>query len=1065
LATEIGGQLSAVRSLKLETRNLKIYFMRKFLDYIFSMQFAGTLMLIFAAAIATATFIENDHGTMAARTVVYDASWFEGLLLLTAVSLVGSVFRYKLYERKRYNVLVFHLAFVLILAGAAITRYAGYEGTMMIREGESSNQIISENPCVKVTIDKNGNIGSFYDNYLFTQFKKNRFDKTYEFDGESFRLEFMKYIPDAAETVVEDPGGIPMITFVTVENGERLNDLIKAGENKTAAGLNLSFNAQTSDPGSIRINYAPESGLTFHPPINATVMNMMAGTTDTISKDSTYTLNPMQLYDFNGIQFVVRQFYTSGKTQIVSSPREKSGVEAIVMNLSYHGQTEEISVLGGKNMIGQPVMTNMGGTKFYVSYGPKSVEIPFSIMLRDFQLERYPGSMSPSSFASEVTVIDPANNVDKPYRIFMNNILNYGGFRFFQSSYDKDEKGTILSVNHDQWGTRVTYAGYLLLAAGLFYNFFSKNSRFRRLARISTEMQKKSAIKSVVMLMSFSMLSLTTLGQPGSIPDPQKINKEHAAKFGQLIIQDQEGGRMMPVSTLSSELLRKIYRKDHMMGMNSDQVFLGMLINPAYWETVPMIKVSDKGLKGILGVDGNYASFSDFIDREMGTYKLSELVEAAYNKKPVERTSLDKDLIKVDERVNVFYMAIIGDFLTAFPEKGHPGNKWHNAKDPYTVFDSTDAGFVSNILPVYYHSVINAMNSGNWSEADSTLGYLKTFQVRYGSQVMPPHLKTRLEIAYNEINIFKRLFPFYGAVGLIFIIALFIQVLNSKVNLRWLTRSLVWLIIAGFILHTIGLAIRWYVAGHAPWSNGYETMIYIAWGTILSGIIFSRKSKITMATTAILASVTLMVANLSWLDPQVTNLVPVLKSYWLVIHVAVITASYSFLGVGALLGFLNLVLISLQNKNNTEKLKRTIAELTNINEMNLIIGVFLVTIGTFLGAVWANESWGRYWGWDPKETWALVTVLVYSFIIHMRLIPGMNGVYGFNFAALIGFSSVLMTYFGVNYYLSGMHSYAAGDPVPIPTFVYYTVAVVLLVSLLSYLNHLKMKKIESVTGK
>jgi cytochrome c-type biogenesis protein CcsB len=285
--------------------------------------------------------------------------------------------------------------------------------------------------------------------------------------------------------------------------------------------------------------------------------------------------------------------------------------------------------------------------------------------------------------------------------------------------------------------------------------------------------------------------------------------------------------------------------------------------------------------------------------------------------------------------------------------------------------------------------------------------------------------------------------------------------LNGKLNLKWVIRALIGLIMAAFIVHTIGLAIRWYVAGHAPWSNGYETMIYIAWGTLLSGILFTRTSKITLATTAILASVTLMVANLSWLDPQVTNLVPVLKSYWLVIHVAIITASYSFLGVGALLGSLNLVLISLQNKNNFAKLKGTIEELTNINEMNLIIGVFLVTIGTFLGAVWANESWGRYWGWDPKETWALVTVLVYSFIIHMRLIPGMNGVYGFNFAALIGFSSVLMTYFGVNYYLSGMHSYAAGDPVPIPTFVYYTVAVVFLVSLLSYLNHLRMNRTES----
>jgi cytochrome c-type biogenesis protein CcsB len=192
-----------------------------------------------------------------------------------------------------------------------------------------------------------------------------------------------------------------------------------------------------------------------------------------------------------------------------------------------------------------------------------------------------------------------------------------------------------------------------------------------------------------------------------------------------------------------------------------------------------------------------------------------------------------------------------------------------------------------------------------------------------------------------------------------------------------------------------------------------------------------------------------MVANLSWLDPEITPLVPVLKSYWLVIHVAVITASYSFLGVGALLGMLNLILISFQNKKNFDRFRETIEELTNINEMNLIIGVFLLTIGTFLGAVWANESWGRYWGWDPKETWALVTVLIYSFIIHMRLIPGLNGVYAFNFAALTGFSSVLMTYFGVNYYLSGMHSYAGGDPVPVPTFVYYAIAIVVILSIMA----------------
>ncbi len=1031
--------------------------MRKFFDFIFSMAFAGTMMLIFAAAIGTATFIENDFGTMAARSVVYDARWFEILLVITAISLIGSVFKYNLFERKRYNVILFHISFVVILIGAGITRYAGYEGSMSIREGESSNQVISENPSVQVTVEKNGTKESFYDDYLFTEFKKNRFNKTHSFKGEKFRLEFVKYVPNAAETIVEAPNGIPMISYVTVEKNERKNEMIKAGEIKRSGGLILGFNAETNDPGVIHISYSPETGLTFRAPVDATVMNMTAGTTGTLGKDSTHTLVPMQLYNFGNSQLVVRQFYASAKTQLVSSPHESGGTSGIMMKLSYKGQSEDIGLFGGKDMIGEPVVTQLGDAEFTVSYGARIIEIPFSIFLRDFQLERYPGSMSPSSFASEVTVMDPSKNIEKPYRIFMNNILNYGGFRFFQSSYDKDEKGTILSVNHDKWGTMVTYFGYIILAGGLLFNFFSRNSRFRQLARLSTELKKKSALASLAILaLSFSAISVSAQ-RHGSF-DPNNISKEHAAKFGRLIVQDQDG-RMKPVNTLSSEIMRKIYRKDKMNGLNSDQVFLGMLTNPNYWETVPMIKVSNTELKNILGVEGSYASFDDFLVPETGAYKLSDDVNAAYNKKPAERSSYDKDVIKVDERLNVFYMAISGDYLTSFPEPGNPAKKWHTAEKPFSVFDTTDARFVSTILPVYYRTVTDAMSSNNWSKADSTLAYLKSFQVRYGADIMPSKLRTDLEIAYNKTNIFKRLFPIYGAVGLIFIIVLFSQVLARKVNFKWIIRGLITIIILAFILHTLGLAMRWYIAGHAPWSNGYETMIYIAWGTVLSGLIFSRTSKITLATTAILASVTLMVANLSWLDPQLTNLVPVLKSYWLVIHVAIITASYSFLGVGALLGFLNLVLIGLQNKNNFGKLKGTIDELTNINEMNLIIGVFLVTIGTFLGAVWANESWGRYWGWDPKETWALVTVLVYSFIAHMRLIPGLKGTFAFNFAALIGFSSVLMTYFGVNYYLSGMHSYASGDPIPVPAFVYYTVAIVITVSLLSYLNHLRMKKI------
>ncbi|MFH1000299.1 MAG: cytochrome c biogenesis protein CcsA, partial [Bacteroidota bacterium] len=222
------------------------------------------------------------------------------------------------------------------------------------------------------------------------------------------------------------------------------------------------------------------------------------------------------------------------------------------------------------------------------------------------------------------------------------------------------------------------------------------------------------------------------------------------------------------------------------------------------------------------------------------------------------------------------------------------------------------------------------------------------------------------------------------------------------------------------------------------------------WASMLAGFSFYKKAPIALAATALLTFLILYVAHLSWMNPEITNLVPVLKSYWLTIHVAVITASYGFLALGAFLGILNMILILLQNKKNTSRIQTKIKELSRINEASLIAGLYLLTIGTFLGGIWANESWGRYWGWDPKETWAFVTILIYAFVVHMRMIPGLKSLYAFNVSSIFAYFSVLMTYFGVNYYLSGLHSYAQGDPMPVPNFVYYSVALLLTLSISAY---------------
>ncbi len=1039
--------------------------MKKFFDYIFSMTFGGTMLLLFAAVIGTATFIENDYGTTAAKLLIYNSVWFELLLIITAISLTGSIFKYKLLAKKKYSALLFHLAFIVMLFGAGITRYFGMEGNMRIREGESSNKIITSNTYVQLQVKDQGKEYHFDKQYLFSSFKKNKFEETVKFGEKQARLRFVEYIPNAAETIEEVPGGNPVISFITMDAAGTKNTFIQPGERFESDSLIFNFHSKEAEEDAIQLFFI-EDEFHFNAPFDVTLISMRDQTTDTLPGHKLHPIQLMKLYNMNGNQVVFRGLYKSAITKLVSAAPDANmhPANAVIFEVEYNNTRDQLTVIGGQGVLGEASVAAIDGVEFFVKYGSRIIEIPFSLYLRDFQLERYPGSMSPSSFVSEITVIDPRTDEDIPYRIFMNNVLNYRGYRFFQSSYDQDEKGTILSVNEDYWGTMVTYIGYFFLTAGMFFNFFSKRSRFQMLARSSSKIGNKAKKASLVILLFMlsgtpAMLNAQQMDHSG-FTNQLAIDPGHAAQFGKLLVQDRDG-RIKPMNSLTSEILRKVYRKEKYLGLNSDQVFLGMLSNQVFWQAVPFIKVSDDEVKSLLGISGKYASFNDFIERSHSQYKLSGYVDQAYAKKPSERNRFDKDIIKVDERVNITYMVYTGELLTIFPKPGDPDNKWYASTNTGMAFDSVDAGFVDNVLGLYYASVNEAMQSGNWEKADEYLGYISIFQEKYGSSIMPEISKTNLEIRYNKVQLFKRLFPVYWLAGFVLLILLFTSVLVPRFKFSMVSRIIIILIGIAFILHTLGLAARWYISGHAPWSDGYETMIYISWAVVLSGFIFSRRSRIVLAVTAILASLTLMVANMSWLDPEITNLVPVLKSYWLVIHVAVITASYSFLAIGALLGFLNIILINFQTKKNYLKLNETIRELTSINEMNLIIGVFLVTVGTFLGAVWANESWGRYWSWDPKETWALVTILVYSFIVHMRMIPGLNGLFAFNFAALIGFSSVLMTYFGVNYYLSGMHSYAQGDPVPVPTFVYYAIAIIAIVSIVGYLNYVKIKKVLS----
>lgn len=1014
--------------------------MKKILNNIFSMKLTSVGILLFAIAIGAATFVENDYGTPAALVIIYKAKWFEFLLLILTINLAANIIRMKMYRKEKLATLTFHLAFIIILIGAGVTRYISYEGMMHIRENDSSDFISSNESYISIIAQSGEDVIEDHEEVLYSSITKAQYNNEFEVEGKKIKAEVTHFIPDAEEKLFDSDLGSPIISAVIGGADGRETLFLREHEAKNIGGVIFSFEDL---PDSSYVNIEYENGeLTYSAPYRVGSMRMADQSTDTSEVGQRTPLNLRTLYNFNGLSIVFNDFKASAVLRYMpGSIKPKNEIQDIVvLKVTSGGTSKDMMLVGNRGRIGELKQATINGINISASYGSKVIKLPFSIQLNDFQLERYPGSNSPASFASEITLKD--GDYVRDQRIFMNNVLNYKGFRFFQSSYDQDEFGTYLSVNHDYWGTLVTYIGYTLLALGMVLTIFSKNSRFRFLSNKLNKIREQKTTKVAGLILVLGLLFPFT-GTAQGLPDSLSIDYEHARKFGRVLVQDGQG-RTKPINTLSSEIVRKVSGKAALFGLHADQVILGMMTNPAAWQNMKIIKVNHPELQELLELEGKHASFTDLYSHQ--GYILGELAEKANNTKPAHRSKLDKEVINVDERFNVSYYVYTDELMKVFPKPNDENFKWF-ASSGGTVENFADAEvFVKNYFKLYVSTLREAQKSKDWTAADETLGYLNTFQSKYGSEVFPSERKLELEILYNEWQIFKLLSKYYGLIGMILLIVLLIKIFSPVRKFKIAVLIGAGLLISLFLVHTFGLIVRWYISGHAPWSNGYESMIYIAWATMLAGFIFSRRSTITLAITAVLAALILWVAGLNWLDPEITNLVPVLNSYWLMIHVSMITASYGFLALGCLLAFFNMILMIFTKKSNQEQTNLTLSELTIIIEMTLTVGLFMLTIGTFLGGVWANESWGRYWGWDAKETWAFVSVLVYSFILHMRFVPPLAGKFAFNFAALIGFSTIVMTYFGVNYYLSGLHSYAAGDPVPIPTFVYYTIAIVFIIS-------------------
>ena len=1028
--------------------------------FLFSTRLTAVLFIVFCVAMAVGTFVESIHNTATARIWVYNAWWFEAIMGVFILNFIGNIKKYRLLRWEKWPVFLLHAAWILIILGAFVTRYFGFEGVMPIREGETTNTFLSEKTYVTVLVDgeKDGSLQrkKLQDDFLFAEATNNFFSWKSTFDTQEFSVEYVDFMSNAAEDLVEDPDGEFFIKIVEAGDGNRHDHYIGLGEIVNIHNVLFTLNNPTD--GAINIVWDQANDrYTIDTPFGGTTMQMATQALEEVPVDSQIPLRFRSLYSLAGMQFVFPDPVIRGSYQIVKD--KESFQDALTLKITTDKESDTIQVLGAKGFVNDPKQISLGDLVFWVQYGSLEHELPFAVKLNDFIAEKYPGTeKSYSSFMSKVSVADyPPFD----YEIYMNHILNHKGYRFFQASFDPDEKGTVLSVNHDFWGTWITYIGYFILYIGLLGIMFFGETRFKSLSKTLEKIRtKKASLTAIIFLFSISAFSQsqshthksTAIQDLDSTLMRQAVPVEQAAKFGKLVIQDF-GGRMKPANTFASELIRKVSKSDTYQSLNADQVLLSIQQNPLLWYQVPFIylKRGNDSLRRLAGVDesSKYASFVDFFDKD-GTYKLAKPLESAY--KAVTPNQFQKDFIETDRRINLLYSAIEGKVLRIFPVPADDNNKWVSfAEAPDFPFQGVDSLYVANVMPLY----IGALRQGAYDQADELLESISGFQRKYGNDIMPTEEKIDAEIMYNQYDIFKKLFAWYMYVGTLMFLVLIFQILYDVRIFEFVVKLCIGLIILLFVAQTVGMGARWYISGHAPWSDAYESMLYVAWATVGMGLAFGRKSKLTIAATAFVASMVLMIAHWNWMDPEIANLVPVLDSYWLMIHVAVIVGSYGPFALGMIVGFIAMILAILTTEKTKKRIRLTIDELTIVNELALTVGVVMLTIGNFLGGQWANESWGRYWGWDPKETWALISILVYAFVLHMRLIPGMRSKWLFNLMSVIAFASIIMTYFGVNFYLVGLHSYASGDKVITPAFVYYSIAIVSVVGFISYLRYNK----------
>ncbi len=619
--------------------------------------------------------------------------------------------------------------------------------------------------------------------------------------------------------------------------------------------------------------------------------------------------------------------------------------------------------------------------------------LPFIMRLEDFSIVSYPGTDAVMDYRCEIGIND--DNGSHQMVVSMNNIGKAAGYRFYQSSYDDDGQGTHLLVAHDPYGIAVTYVGYLMLFVCLVWTMFSRHTRIRQLYRVAT----RPLLLFAVFYMTSLNVSATSRPMNLKASEPQAVSPEIAHEFGKVTVL--YNGRLCPINTIATDFVTKLSGKASWNGYSADEVFTGWMIFYSEWEQQKIIRIKSKEVQHILGIEDGWASVRDFYTLK-GEYKLrgksndSNLSDATR-----------KSIREADEKLQVVSMFYSNEMLRMFPleEKWHaPGSTELPLGTPEREFQ-----FINHAMD----HLVQAILANDVSGAKQMIAKIRLYQQEKVGDALPSKMMTDIEVFYNKLISARWVTFLCLTLSLLFCILLS---LSSSSSLSLLVRLLDTLyIIALLAFLSMLFALRWLISNHIPMSNGYETMLFMALVTLIITVLMMRRIPILQAFGPIVASFCMLVATLASGSPQITNLMPVLQSPLLSIHVAMVMIAYALLAMITLFAIQGLCL---SRSRKFDQLERT----TALSQLLLYPAILTLCIGIFVGAIWANVSWGTYWSWDPKETWALITLMIYAIPLHRSVVSWSPARY--HLFVLLAFLTVLMTYFGVNYFLSGMHSYA-----------------------------------------